>query len=106
MFFFKKGHPNQKGGCSDTPHWIHPWWQLLVAHAPSLRGLAFRPYSGSLKNIAASAHVSRYVSRETFGGWGFAPDPECGAHVASHTFSFLYNVVFSVSYTDILIVYV
>ena len=29
-----------------------------------------------------SAHVSLDMSRKTFGGWGFAPNPDSGAHIA------------------------
>jgi len=25
------------------------------------------------------------MSRKTFGGWGFVPDPEWGAHIVTHT---------------------
>ena len=34
------------------------------------------------ENAATSAHVSLYMSRKTFSGWGFAPDPDWGAHIA------------------------
>ena len=30
------------------------------------------------ENAAISAHVSLDMSRKTFGGWGFAPDPDWG----------------------------
>jgi len=30
------------------------------------------------ENAATSTHMSPYMSRKTFGGWGFAPDPEWG----------------------------
>jgi len=32
-------------------------------------------------NTASSDHVSHCKSGKTFGGWGFAPDPEWGAHI-------------------------
>jgi len=34
------------------------------------------------ENDAISAHVSRDMSRKTFGGRGFAPAPDWGAHIA------------------------
>ena len=34
------------------------------------------------ENAATSAHVSPYMSRKTFSGWGFAQDPDWGAHIA------------------------
>ena len=41
------------------------------------------------ENTASSVHVSDCKSGKTFGGWGFAPDPECGAHITQHTPSYL-----------------
>jgi len=34
------------------------------------------------ENAAISPHVSLDMSRKTSGGWGFAPDPDWGAHIA------------------------
>jgi len=30
------------------------------------------------ENVATSTYMSLYISRKTFGGWGFAPDPTGG----------------------------
>jgi len=44
------------------------------------------------ENTASSDHVRHCKSGKTFGGWGFAPDPEWGGSYCPHTLLFMGRV--------------
>jgi len=73
-----------KGGRSREP-WPHPKMPkvtLWFAVTYVLGKCSTLTLVWASENTAFSAHVSPYIPRKTFGGWGFAPDPEWGADIA------------------------
>jgi hypothetical protein len=61
------------------------WGGAGKCKVPMLDHLSERPAFHtwlSIKNATTRARISHLNALEMFGGWGYAPDPECEAHIA------------------------